>query len=229
LATGAVTPQGKVYDVTPGAVGCAKTKPAGERLSSVEPIDPRLIRRRFAWRWLLPVPVGLVLGATLLAPVGRCPGDPSGNVVGAGLCGLLGFVLALRIRFGRNGRSVGAVAARTDPDIPPRSQGISTERTGPATLGAPHHVRRPWGWLWPMVGGMVLGPMAFGWCLPGGPSDPGGYQKGAALGGLLGLGIALVLRFKAGRRAANRPGPQPDPVSPLRPDTRIVSDRSTHD
>lgn len=48
--------------------------------------------------WLWPVPAGLALGITTLAPFVRGPGDPSGHVIGAGLGGVVGLIVALVVR-----------------------------------------------------------------------------------------------------------------------------------
>ena len=58
-------------------------------------MDPPESRPRMRLIWLWPLPVGLVLGATILAPLARGPGDPSGHIIGAAVGGAVGFILAL--------------------------------------------------------------------------------------------------------------------------------------
>ena len=53
-------------------------------------------RPRFAWL-LLPL-IGAVSGSMLLAPFVRCPGDPFGHSIGAGLGLLAGLVLGIVLR-----------------------------------------------------------------------------------------------------------------------------------
>ena len=48
--------------------------------------------------WLWPVPVGLLIGATVLAPIVCDPGDPFGQFIYAGVGGVVGLILALIIR-----------------------------------------------------------------------------------------------------------------------------------
>jgi hypothetical protein len=70
----------------------------------MERLFPSPISRRMVWWWLLPVPVGLLLGATVHAPVALGPGDPFWRVVGAASGGLVGLVAALWLRFWVHGR-----------------------------------------------------------------------------------------------------------------------------
>jgi hypothetical protein len=88
-------------------------------------------------------------------------------------------------------------------------------------------MRRPWRWWWPLAVGLFLGPMIFGPWLTTPAGTEVGRVRGAGLGGLIGLGVALTLRFLASRQRLKVPDPQADPASPLRPDTRITGDRST--
>ncbi len=54
-------------------------------------------RPRLAWL-LLPVVIGGASGWVLLAPFVRCPGDPFGHWIGAGLGGLAGLALGMVLR-----------------------------------------------------------------------------------------------------------------------------------
>src|SRR4051794_21403432 len=59
----------------------------------------------------------------------------------------------------------------------------------------------PLTWLWPVPVGMLFGAQIFGPYLPE-LLDPEGHKRGAGLGGLLGLILALVLRIRANRPPA---------------------------
>jgi hypothetical protein len=48
--------------------------------------------------WLWPMPVGLLIGATVVAPIACDPGEPYGQMICAGEGGVVGLVLALVIR-----------------------------------------------------------------------------------------------------------------------------------
>ena len=54
-------------------------------------------RSRLAWL-LLPAAIGGASGSVLLAPYVRCPGDPFGHSIGAGLGGLAGLALGIVLR-----------------------------------------------------------------------------------------------------------------------------------
>jgi hypothetical protein len=81
-------------------------------------------------------------------------------------------------------------------------------RSHAPTLGARRDFRQPWLWLYPTLAGMVLG----------GAYDVPGQGQRAGLGGLVGLGIGLLMRFRASRRPANAPGSPSEPASPSQPD-----------
>ena len=78
------------------AAGAPNGQPAGSASD-----HPPVGQRPSLLAWLWPVPVGLVFGTSVLAPIARTPGDPSGHVIGAGLGGVLGLVSAFVLRIAR--------------------------------------------------------------------------------------------------------------------------------
>ncbi len=87
----------------------------------MQPIDPRRIRRRWPWAWLLPVPVGMVFGVALLPAFWWGLRDPTGVNPRAAVGGLLGLAIGLWLRFRGSGRPSDTTPPRSDPDAPPSS------------------------------------------------------------------------------------------------------------
>jgi hypothetical protein len=79
----------------------------------------------------------------------------------------------------------------------------------PTNVGDLRWIRQPFslGWLWPVVAGILIGNSVKPFSLLNGPGNP---VSGAALGGLLGVAVAVLLRIKATRRRINLPSLQSD-------------------
>jgi hypothetical protein len=68
---------------------------------SADPRHPRQPERNpsFGLHWILiPVLIGVLIGAVIVAPLFRGPGDPTGQSIGAGVCGFVGLVVGLFLR-----------------------------------------------------------------------------------------------------------------------------------
>jgi hypothetical protein len=78
--------------------------------------DPRRFRRRFALRWLLPVPIGIVLGAFFAEFVVRL------SVSAQDLCafwgGVIGLIFGFWIRFRRTGPTTRRMGKQTQYKAP---------------------------------------------------------------------------------------------------------------
>ena len=69
-----------------------------ERSQTSEEAHADKTKRPKSLIWLWPVPISLLLGPIVLAPLLRSPGDPTGEFTGAGAGGMLGLALALICR-----------------------------------------------------------------------------------------------------------------------------------